>query len=38
MNKILFNSTENRCLNKQKGRKHPEIDRNVLDKLREFLS
>ena len=36
MNKILFNSTENRCLNKQKGRKHPEIDKNVLDKLREF--
>jgi hypothetical protein len=36
MNKILFNSTENRCLGKEKGRKHSEIDENALDKLREF--
>jgi hypothetical protein len=36
MNKILFNSTENRCLGKTKGRKHSEIDENALDKLREF--
>jgi hypothetical protein len=36
MNKILFNSTENMCLGKEKGRKHSEIAQNSLDKLREF--
>jgi hypothetical protein len=36
MNKLLFNSTKNVCLGKEKGRKHPNIDTKVLDKLREF--